>query len=159
MFRALTKIDPSRNPEKTWEIVESLNGLKALFRSKPEQKSRLSRRLVEGVVRLFSPPHLSLGDQQQMGTDLTTVTSYRENTPKRSSFVRCSSTRTCLDSRRTGPSESPSLLPPLLLLTKLSRSKSTFLSQVHPLWLALERSVSLSSLTDFSLYTRTKGMR
>ncbi|GAA5943802.1 hypothetical protein JCM10213_007721 [Rhodosporidiobolus nylandii] len=49
MFRALTQIDPQRNPEKTWEVVACLNELKALFEARPEQKSRLSRRLVEGL--------------------------------------------------------------------------------------------------------------
>ncbi|GAA5909646.1 hypothetical protein JCM6882_008454 [Rhodosporidiobolus microsporus] len=49
MFKALCAIDPSRNPEKTWEVVACLNELKTLFEAHPEQKSKLSRRLVEGL--------------------------------------------------------------------------------------------------------------
>ncbi|GAA5864470.1 hypothetical protein JCM8547_005554 [Rhodosporidiobolus lusitaniae] len=89
-FKSLTKIDPLRNPEKTWQIVASLNELNTLFDAHPEKKS--ARRLVEG-----------LGE-------------YAEAIELREML---------LDSH-------------LPRFNKEWADKSTFLSQVHPLWLALE---------------------
>ncbi|GAA6022310.1 hypothetical protein JCM11491_005259 [Sporobolomyces phaffii] len=49
MFRALTKLDPASNRKSTFEIVACLNELRELFDQQPGQKSRLSRRLVDGL--------------------------------------------------------------------------------------------------------------
>ncbi|GAA6019940.1 hypothetical protein JCM10207_003344 [Rhodosporidiobolus poonsookiae] len=49
VFHALAAIDPTRERGRTGEIVACLNELNALFDTKPEEKSKLSRRLVEGL--------------------------------------------------------------------------------------------------------------
>ncbi|ORY81850.1 hypothetical protein BCR35DRAFT_304029 [Leucosporidium creatinivorum] len=49
MFKALIKLDPQQMPKQTWEIIACLNELKGLFDRQPEQKQRLSRRLVEAL--------------------------------------------------------------------------------------------------------------
>ncbi|GAA6034042.1 hypothetical protein JCM8097_000663 [Rhodosporidiobolus ruineniae] len=46
-FRSLTKLEPAKHG--TFQIVACLNELNALFDAKPEEKSKLSRRLVEGL--------------------------------------------------------------------------------------------------------------
>ncbi|KAL8277155.1 hypothetical protein RQP46_010483 [Phenoliferia psychrophenolica] len=49
MFKTLLKLDPAQKPKQTWEISACLRELADLFDRQPKQKTRLSRRLVEGL--------------------------------------------------------------------------------------------------------------
>ncbi|KAK4698937.1 hypothetical protein P7C70_g7334, partial [Phenoliferia sp. Uapishka_3] len=49
MFKTLLKLDPGQNTKHTWEISACLRELMELFDRQPKQKTRLSRRLAEGL--------------------------------------------------------------------------------------------------------------